>query len=102
MGGLTSALATDLSRQGLADSGYPEGVGVPLGVILLLSVLLYLVPRTAGIGIILLTGYLGGAVATHVRMGDPFYMSLPAFAFATLLWIGLIMRDRRFAAVLPS
>src|SRR5207248_6504119 len=53
--------------------GYPEGVIVGLGVVLLSCLLLYLVPRTSVLGAILLTGYLGGAVATHVRVGDELF-----------------------------
>jgi hypothetical protein len=81
--------------------GYPEGVIVPLGVVLLASTALYLVPPTAVLGAILPTGYLGGAVATHVRAGHgPFEILFPAL-FGTLLWTGLALRDRRLRALVP-
>ncbi len=81
--------------------GFPEGVIGPLGVVLLASTALYLVPPTAVLGAILLTGYLGGAVATHVRVGDgPFEILFPVF-FGALLWAGLALRDRRVRALLP-
>src|SRR5215207_8810025 len=57
--------------EGTVELGYPESVILPLGVILLISTILYIIPRTAVLGAILLTGYLGGAVATHVRIGNP-------------------------------
>jgi hypothetical protein len=81
--------------------GVPEGVIVPLGVVLLVSTVLYLVPRTAVLGAILLTGYLGGAVATHVRVGEGAFPILFPVIVGALLWGGLVLRDPRLAAVLP-
>jgi hypothetical protein len=81
--------------------GYPEGVIVPLGVVLLASTALYLVPGTSVLGAFLLTGYLGGAVATHVRVGHgPFEILFPVL-FGALLWTGLALRDRRLRALVP-
>jgi hypothetical protein len=81
--------------------GYPESVIVGLGVVLLASTLLYLVPRTALLGAVLLTGYLGGAVASNVRAGQPlFNIGFPVFIGA-LLWGGLWLRDRRVRELLP-
>ena len=81
--------------------GYPEGVIVPLGIVLLASAVLYLVPRTAVLGAILLTGYLGGAVATHVRVGGgAFEVLFPVIAGA-LVWGGLVLRSPRVAELLP-
>ena len=84
------------------ELGYSESVIVPLGVVLLASTLLYLVPRTAVLGAILLTGYLGGAVATHLRVGNPMltHTLFPVF-FGALLWGGLYLRDARLRALLP-
>lgn len=80
------------------ELGYSEDVIVPLGAVLLVSTLLYLVPRTAVVGAILLTGYLGGAVATHVRAGHgPFEVFFPV-VFGVLLWTGLVLRDNRVCA----
>jgi hypothetical protein len=81
--------------------GYPESAIVGIGVALLLSTLLYLLPRTAILGAILLTGYLGGAVASHVRIGAPVFNVLFPVIVAVLLWGGLWLRDRRLQQILP-
>jgi len=79
--------------------GYEESTILPLGIVLLVCTLLYLVPRTAVLGAILLTGYLGGAVATHLRHGDgPFEILFPVI-FGALLWSGLVLRDPRLRSV---
>ena len=80
--------------------GYPESVIVGLGVLLLVCALLYLVPRTSVLGAILLTGYLGGAVATHVRVGDSLFSILLPVVLGALLWGGLLLRDPRVAALI--
>jgi DoxX-like protein len=82
--------------------GYPESVIFGLGIVVLVCVILYIVPRTAVLGAILLTGYLGGAVATHVRVGDPLFShSLFPVYFAVLLWGGLYLREERLRALIP-
>jgi hypothetical protein len=78
--------------------GYRAETIVPLGVVLLACTLFYAVPRTAVLGAILLTGWLGGAVATHVRMGEPFWMPV---LFGIILWGCLFLRDDRLRALLP-
>jgi len=83
------------------ELGYPEGVIVPLGCVLLICAILYLIPRTAVLGAILLTGYLGGAVATHVRAAHPMFETLFPVAFGALLWGGLVLRDPRLRALVP-
>jgi hypothetical protein len=81
--------------------GYSESVIIPLGAVLVVCTLLYVVPRTAVLGAILLTGYLGGAVATHVRHEDsPFEITFPVIVGA-LLWGGLVLRDPRLRFILP-
>ena len=81
--------------------GYSESVILPLGVVLLACTVLYLVPRTAVLGAILLTGYLGGAVATHLHHGDSaFEIVFPAL-FGALLWGGLVLRDPALRAQVP-
>jgi hypothetical protein len=82
------------------DLGYPEGVIVPLGIALLACTVLYVVPRTAVLGAILLTGYLGGAVATHVRVGAGAFPVLFPVVLGVLLWGGLYVRHERLRAVL--
>ena len=83
------------------ELGYAASVILPLGVVLLACTILYLIPRTAVLGAILLTGYLGGAVATHVRAGQSAFEVLFPVLFGALLWGGLVLRDRRLRALLP-
>jgi hypothetical protein len=75
--------------------GYPESVIVGLGIVLLACTILYLIPRTAVLGVILLTGYLGGAVATHVRVGGPLFNIIFPVILGAMLWGGLYLRDQR-------
>ena len=82
--------------------GYPERVIVGIGVLLLVCTLIYLVPTTAVLGAILLTGYLGGAVATHVRVGNGLFNILFPVILGALLWGGLALRDLRVAALLAA
>jgi hypothetical protein len=88
--------------QGTVALGYPEGVVQGLGVVQLVCLAVYLFPRTAALGAILWTGYLGGAVATHVRVGNPLatHVLFPVYV-AALLWLGLWLRDARLRASLP-
>jgi DoxX-like family len=88
--------------EGTKQLGYPEGVVLGLGLLQLACLAVYLVPRTAVLGSVLWTGYLGGAVATHVRVGDPLFSHVlfPVYV-AALLWAGLWLRDERVRAVLP-
>ena len=88
--------------EGTVKLGYSENVIVPLGIVLLVCTVLYLIPRTAILGAILLTGYLGGAVATHVRVGSPLltHILFPIYV-AALLWGGLFLREGRLRALIP-
>jgi hypothetical protein len=87
---------------GTLELGYSENVIVPLGITLLISVILYAVPVTSVLGAILLTGYLGGAVATHVRVGNPLatHVLFPIY-IGVSLWLGLYLRDMRIRELLP-
>lgn len=88
--------------EGTTALGWPASLLVPLGVIQLVCLVAYLIPRTSFLGAILWTGYLGGAVATHVRLGNPLFSHIlfPTY-IAALLWLGLWLRDRRLRALLP-
>lgn len=77
------------------DLGYPESEIVGIGVTLLVCTLLYLFPRTSILGAILLTGYLGGAVASQVRVQAPLFNVIFAFIFGCLVWLSLWLRDSR-------
>ena len=81
--------------------GYPESVVVPLGIVLLICTVLYLIPKTAVLGAILLTGYLGGAVATHVRISDSLFTIFFPVIFGILIWGGLYLRDERLRMLIP-
>ncbi len=88
--------------EGSAKLGYPEDTVFGIGLTLLVSVALYVWPMTAILGAILLTGYLGGAVATHVRVHDPVFthMLFPVY-FGVLLWGGLYLRELRLRSLIP-
>jgi hypothetical protein len=88
--------------KGTVQIGYPPGVVFPLGLVTLACLILYLVPRTAILGALLWTAYLGGAVASHVRVGDPLFSHVLAPVYvAILLWLPLWLRDARLRALVP-
>jgi hypothetical protein len=78
--------------------GYSESSSVGLGILELACVVVYAIPQTAVLGAILLTGYFGGAVATHVRIGEGFVSPL---VIGVLAWLGLYLRDARLRALIP-
>jgi len=84
--------------EGFAHLGYDESVALGLGVVELLATLLYIIPRTSVLRAILLTGYLGGATATHLRIGEPFQM---AILLGVFVWGGLYLRDERLRLLIP-
>jgi hypothetical protein len=88
--------------EGTARLGYSVSIVLPLGIVLLVCVVLYMIPRTSILGAILLTGYLGGAVASNVRVGNPLfgYILAPVYV-AVLLWLGLFLRDSRVRELIP-
>ena len=81
--------------------GYPENTILPIGIVLTVCTILYLIPRTAVLGAILLTGYLGGAVATHVRVGEGLFPVSFPIIFGVLLWGGLYLRNTRLCSLIP-
>lgn len=81
--------------------GFPESSIPIIGVLLLGCTAVYVVPRTAVLGAVLLTGYLGGATAANVRVADPVFETIFPILFAVLMWAGLILRDDRLRALLP-
>lgn len=84
--------------EGSPNVGWSESAMLGLAIVEIGSAVLFMIPRTAVLGAILLTGYLGGAMATHVRIGDMF---IPQFLFGVLVWLGLLFRDERVRALLP-
>jgi hypothetical protein len=78
--------------EGLTRVGFPTSVVAGIGITAFACAVLYVIPRTAVLGAILLTGYLGGATATHVRVGEPIYLPV---VVGVLVWVGLCLRDER-------
>ena len=90
------------AQSGTADLGWDPKMLTGLGVLQLVLLALYLIPRTSVLGAILWVGYLGGAVATHVRISNPLFShTLFPIYVATFLWLGLWLRNERVRAVLP-
>jgi hypothetical protein len=87
--------------EGSRQLGYPESSMLGIGLVLLGCVVLHVIPRTALAGAVLLTGYLGGAIATHVRVGNPLFSHVlfPIYV-AVLIWGGLLLRDRRVRSLI--
>ena len=84
--------------EGFARMGLPESLRVPLGVLELVCVLVYVVPATSVMGAILLTGYVGGTIVTHLRIGEPVVFQI---ALGLLVWLGLYLRESRLKSLLP-
>jgi hypothetical protein len=91
------AIVVETTRQ----LGYPESTIVGMGIALLASTVLYIIPRTAILGAILLTGYLGGAVATHLRVGAGLFSIIFPVIIGVLVWGGLYLRDERLRTLIP-
>ena len=87
--------------EGTLRYGFSESVIIPLGILLTACTIIYVIPHTAVLGAILLTGYLGGAVATHVRFGDPWFPILFPVCNGALVWDELYLRDGRLRALIP-
>lgn len=100
--GIAKVMRVPAVVEGTKKVGYPESSVAGMGCVLVAAALLYLFPRTSILGAILLTGYLGGAVATHVRIGDPLFSHVlfPVY-FGVAIWGGLVLRDGRLLAFIP-
>lgn len=88
--------------EAFARTGWPVELSVPLGAILLTCTVLYVIPRTSVLGATLLTAYLGGAVATNLRLENPLFSNtlFPVY-FGILIWVGLWLREPRLGSVFP-
>ena len=91
-------LKMTVAVEGTTRLGYPEHVVVSLGIIELICLLAYVVPRTSVVGAVLLTGYLGGATATQVRVDDPWF--LYPVAIGAFLWLSLWLRHPRIQSLM--
>jgi DoxX-like family len=85
--------------QAFDQLGWSRGLSIPIGIVLLSCTILYAIPYTSALGGLLLTAYLGGAVATHLRAGQAFYFPI---LFGILIWVGLVLRNDRLRILLPS
>jgi hypothetical protein len=99
--GVAHVLRVEAVEKAFADLGFPQGVATGIGVVELAALALYLVPRTSRLGAVLLTGYLGGAVAAQVRVQAPLVSTelFPVYLGAAA-WAGLVLRDRAALALL--
>jgi hypothetical protein len=86
------------AAQGNAHMGYPASAGLLVSILAAGCAILYAIPRTSVLGAVLLTGYLGGATASHIRIGEPPILPLVVAAF---VWLGIYLREPRLRAVLP-
>src|SRR5712692_5797521 len=84
--------------QGMAHLGLPESLVLPLAILEISCVVIYLIPATSVLGAILLTGYIGGAICTHLRVGDPFYVQIGLGIF---VWLGIYLREARLKNLIP-
>ena len=102
MDGVMKLVKTTPVVEATVKLGYSESVILPLGIVLLASTIIYVIPRSSVLGAILLTGYLGGAVATHLRVGDPLFSHVlfPVY-LGVLILLGLYLRDDRLSALIP-
>ena len=88
--------------QSMAKLGFEPSLLTTIGILLLVCTVLYVIPRTSVLGAVLLTGYLGGAVSVHLRVGNPLfgYVLFPVY-LGVLMWAGLCLREPRLLALLP-
>lgn len=98
-GGTFGVLKPAFALPGFVQFGYPEKFFLPICILELACAIIYAIPRTSVLGAILLTGYLGGATATHVRLGDPLFI-VPVIV-GMMIWGGLFLRDDRVRALIP-
>ena len=98
-GGTFGLLKPAAAVPGFVHYGYPERMFLPICILEIVCAIVYAIPRTSVLGAILLTGYLGGATATHVRLGEPLFV-VPVI-LGVLIWGGLYLRDGRLRGLIP-
>jgi DoxX-like family len=99
--GVTKAIKVPQVMLASVQLGYPAGTVAGIGAALLVCTTVYVIPRTSILGAILLTGYLGGAVASNVRAGTAVFNVTFPIIFAVLVWLGIYLRDQRLRALVP-
>ena len=98
---ITKVMKVRAVLEASAQLGYPENTIATIGTILLVCTAFYIIPQTAVLGTILLTGYLGGAVAANLRIASPMFNTLFPIVFAALAWTGIFLRESRLGALIP-
>ncbi len=98
MSGISKVTQPQAVKDGFAHLGWDLELATPLAVVEIACALIYLIPRTAVLGAVLLTGYVGGAIATHVRIGDAFVIPV---VLGVVIWGALYLREPRLRALLP-
>jgi uncharacterized membrane protein YphA (DoxX/SURF4 family) len=98
MSGVMKVTSAEMVTKGFADQGYPQGVHMPIGIAELVSTAVYLIPQTAVLGAILLTGYMGGAINTHVRLAEPIYIQI---LIGVAIWLAIFLREPRLRRLIP-
>jgi hypothetical protein len=96
--GLFSLVKPAVAAQAAARYGYPDGAMLSIAIVEIACAIVYAIPRTSVLGAILLTGYLGGATATHVRAGEPFFLPI---VVGIVVWLGLFLREDRLRNLVP-
>ena len=99
MGAFNNLLQTEMAVEGAVEFGYPEDSVLYLGIILFVSTVLYAIPKTTFIGGLLLTAWLGGAVATHIIHNDPVTSILFPVIFGILVWVSIWLRNEKLRAL---
>jgi hypothetical protein len=99
--GVTKVLKVAPVLQASAQLGFPVSLIVAIGAVLLICTVIYAIPSTSILGAILLTGYLGGAVAIQARIGNPLFETLFPIIFGVLVWAGIFLRDNRLRTLIP-
>jgi len=98
---ITKVMKVRAVMEASAQLGYPANTIFTIGIILLVCTVLYVIPQTAVLGAILLTGYLGGAVAANLRIGSAIFNTFFPIVFAALAWTGIFLRESRLGALIP-
>ena len=98
MSGTMKLLGGPELEKGMEQTGIPLSVAKPLGIVEIVSAVIYLIPQTAVLGAVLLTGYMGGAIATHVRLEESFIVQT---IIGVVVWLGIYLRDARLRQLIP-
>ena len=98
---ITKVMKVRVVMEASAQLGYPANTIFTIGIILLVCTAFYIIPQTAVLGAILLTGYLGGAVEANLRIGSAMFNTLFPIVFAALAWAGILLRESRLGALIP-